>query len=289
MSVAQPNILLAFTDASGSSITNDGSLGTAWSVGHGAETTDWIRHSTSGLYNGYLESLTQNGSGQTWIQPAGTAPSGALEAINFLMAFRITSFSSLAYLLSPNGSSNGDAQAWASAPAGSGDFDLNARFLNNGGAAINMTAVLALTFGTDYVLSGSLDPSTATATQARFKLGAASVDAPATANWNTFGLNASWPWGMRQNGFDNYFGWKGRNHAFVYQRGGTFWSSSDLGSINSNPTTFITGWPGGGGGGGATRGMPFGHQGTAFNGGRVFTGILNRSRSWLPQLNSCSA
>lgn len=37
--------------------------------------------------------------------------------------------------------------------------------------------------------------------------------------------------------------------------------------------------------GGSTRGMPFGHEGTAFNGGRALTGILKRS-IWLPQLRS---
>jgi hypothetical protein len=34
---------------------------------------------------------------------------------------------------------------------------------------------------------------------------------------------------------------------------------------------------GGGGGGGTTRGTPFGHRGTAFNGGRTFHGIINKA------------
>jgi hypothetical protein len=38
-------------------------------------------------------------------------------------------------------------------------------------------------------------------------------------------------------------------------------------------------------GGAATRGTPFGHRGTAFNGGRSFNGILQRSL-WLPQRHS---
>lgn len=38
-----------------------------------------------------------------------------------------------------------------------------------------------------------------------------------------------------------------------------------------------------GGGGGTTRGTPFGHRGTAFNGGRTFHGIIQRLGLWLPQ------
>jgi hypothetical protein len=41
----------------------------------------------------------------------------------------------------------------------------------------------------------------------------------------------------------------------------------------------------GGGGGGSTRGTPFGHKGTAFNGGRALHGIIQRA-IWLPQPHS---
>lgn len=35
-----------------------------------------------------------------------------------------------------------------------------------------------------------------------------------------------------------------------------------------------------------TRGTPFGHRGTAFNGGRTFHGIINREAAWQARLNS---
>lgn len=41
-----------------------------------------------------------------------------------------------------------------------------------------------------------------------------------------------------------------------------------------------------GGSGGTSRGTPFGHRGTAFNGGRTFNGILQREIAWQARLNS---
>lgn len=46
------------------------------------------------------------------------------------------------------------------------------------------------------------------------------------------------------------------------------------GSAGGQCITHVAYEDAGGGGGGATRGMPFGHGGTAFNGGRVFQGVL---------------
>jgi hypothetical protein len=58
-----------------------------------------------------------------------------------------------------------------------------------------------------------------------------------------------------------------------------------LSAATAGYVAFLVRVPVAGAGGGATRGKPFGHVGTAFNGGRTFSGIIGKERLWQPRRN----
>lgn len=250
MAVAQPDFLLVFNESSGASVNNYGTAGGTYAVdAQAAETTDYTRTSSGGSYgslNGYLTSLTDSGADQVWLSTSATAPGAALETINFMIAFRLTGYTqNNSRLIGPNlDATDGGVSIFIVNPSGGGDYDLDAQF--KAGNTVSMTTITGLTFGTDYILSGSIDVSTPTACQARFKLGANAVNSPATVSMNTFTFENAWPYLLRRSDFTNYFGIRGRLNAFAWQRGGTAWSSTDLGDVNSNPSGNIAGWPSGG-------------------------------------------
>jgi hypothetical protein len=248
MAVARPNHLLVFNESSGTAVTQYGTASAGYSIQNtGTSPTNWEWFSGAGLYlnNGYLQGKTASGSGMPYLSSAATVPSAALANINVMAAFRVTGFSSGVGIICAENGGDGDVKIQANTAVGTGDYDLFCRFTNDGSAEIS-TTFSDLSFTNDYILSMSLDATTPTAVQARFKLGAGSVVAPATANWNSFGMRATWPYIWRRNDLPTDLAPLGRIYAFAYGRGQTVWSATDLGDINTDPDAAITGWPGAG-------------------------------------------
>jgi hypothetical protein len=247
MAVAQPNHLLVFNESSGTSVTQYGTASAGYTIQQGTSPTNWEWFNGAGPYlnNGYLQGKTTGGSANMpYLSSAATAPSAALANTNVMAAFRITGYSDgIGIICSQNGTNDGDARI--SVVTGTSDFDLVCLFNHDGDVPITNTFT-GLSFGVDYIVSMSLDASVATAVQARFKLGADSVVTPATANWNSFALRATWPYIWRRNDFTTNFAPLGRIYAFAYGRGQAAWSAADLADINSDPAATIGGWPGGG-------------------------------------------
>lgn len=245
MAVAQPNHLLVFNESSGTTVTQYGTLASGYTIQQGTSPTNWEWFNGAGPYlsNGYLQGKTTGGSSSMpYLSSAATAPSAALANINVMAAFRVTGYSDgIGIICSQNGTNDGDARI--SVVTGTGDFDLVCLFDHDGNAPIS-TTFTGLSFGVNYIVAMSLDVSTPTAVQARFKLGAGSVVSPATANWNSFGMRATWPYIWRRNDFTTNLAPLGRIYAFAYGRGQTVWSSTDLGDITAAPDSAITGWPG---------------------------------------------
>jgi hypothetical protein len=251
VAITQPNFLHVFDEASGSTVQNFGSTSGSYTAQHGVETTNWARHSTGGPYgHGYFESKTDAGSGMTYLSTAATTPGPGLHQMNFCVGFRVTSFSNGAcYLLAPtNDTTDGGCRIALSNLSG-GTFSLDAYF--NAGNSASMTQVTGLATGVDHIIACSVDVTTATAVQARFKVNALAATAPATVNMNTFSFEDAHPQIMRRADFNNYYGLVGRVNIFVGQRGTvgsvTPWDATDLGTITGNPASAFATWLGGGG------------------------------------------
>lgn len=252
MAVEQPDHLHVMNETSGTAITQYGTADAGYSVQQGTSPTNWEWHQGAGPYtnNGYFESKTRTTANMPYLATSATTPGVGFQNLGLMIAFYITDYNAATggILVAPNGASViGDVLVTVGAPGGSGDFDLICQFSHSGSGSISNT-FSALAYSTNYILSMSLDVSTVSAVQARFKLGAGSVQTPATQDWTSYGLLDSWPRILRRQDFTDELGIIGRINAFAYTRGGTLWSATDLGDINSNPATAITGWPSGGGG-----------------------------------------
>lgn len=242
MTIINPDFLLIFNETSGTTATNYGSQTGGYTIQQGTSPTDYTWNPGAGSYDGYLDIKTKSTSSMPYLTTAATTPGTTLEAMNFAIGFELDSFSSSGYLLG-TGSSSYNFRARAVAPTVGGDFNLEVNLSTTNGFKTH--TFTALTFGTFYALSASYDPSTIAATQVMSKLGAAATIVESTYNDTASTLLNEWPrLGMHE--FDFTAGLDGRLHYFAWQRGGAAWSSTDLTNINSNPKSYLTGWPGGG-------------------------------------------
>lgn len=255
MAVAQPDILLVLNDSSGTTVTNDGTVATDASVGHGVENTDWAWHPGEGSLNGWWESLDQDGSDQAWITMTGIALSNTLTHLWSALAFNITSWdtraSSRGYIIGGTNTNEvaGGLVFRVGAPTSTGDFDLTV-FCRDISFSIEQTITFAdLSFSTDYSIVAALDATTASAHVLKAKLDSGSVQSSASANRTggaVWGNNGGYI--GRSIDYTNYYGFIGKVYFYAHDRG-VLLSDADMASINSDPS-IITGWPGGGGGGG---------------------------------------
>jgi hypothetical protein len=251
--VDTPSFLMKMTQSSGATLANSGTNGGSFAVtNHDSsaevEGTDFSWHAGAGPYsNGYLQSTTNKGVKQVWLSTSATAPSGTLENMNVAIGFRVDSggFQNNRFDPLDCSSSNGGFAMSFKGAVGGGDFDMDTwSVTNSGSGTISATTFpTGLLFATDYIFAMSLDVTTggAAAVQARFKFGGNAVQSPATADWTTFTLESAWPYFLRSRTLSNYFGMTGRVNFIALQRGGNAWSSSDLGTITSDPTQ-IPGW-----------------------------------------------
>lgn len=269
MSVPQPTHLLIFNEASGTSITNYGTQGTAFGIGAGSSPTDYQWHQDGTTANGfldddaasYLDGKTKTGGNQPYINNGGATPSSVLETINAAIGFMVrgSNLTTGRAGLVCGGGVNYDVSIYVRAPSGGGDFDLQVRVETPSTYGNNYT-ITGLSYNTEYRLAVSVEIlGSEPKIQVRYKLdGNATVTPTAEQSggttWSAYNpyLNCD-----RTSGFTTYGGVDGKYHYFAYQRGGTAWTSTELGNINSDPAGTITGWPAGGGG---TDPMLFGAQ-----------------------------
>lgn len=246
-----PQILLAMTQTSGSNITNYGSGGGTFPIQAGAtENTDfrWVGGS-------YLEYQTRYEGGGASTQPyttlGGLALGTTFSHIYVAMKFRITSYDSgvlnQGHLCWPaTGGGDGGIGVRLVAPSGGGDFDLYCKGETASLFPIGTHTFTALTFGTDYSLCVVADLTSNTAVQMKFLLDAGTVQKPATTNPGGDSWSTDAGYLDRRGDFDKYGGVVGRLYYFVHGRG-TLLSDGDMGTANSSPSSFFTGWPSGGG------------------------------------------
>jgi hypothetical protein len=259
MAVAQPDFLLVFNESSGTAVTNYGTQASGYTIqGSGSSPTDyeWNQQALSPTA-GYLDLKTVGGGSANlpYLTTAATAPSTGQQPLCLAIGFKIDGWDTVltrSYLVS-----SGPAQVTAGfcltvqPPAGSGDFDLHLEFRTGGGfgwGVGNRRVMSALTFGTLYQLAACGEFSGADMTL-RYKLNSNAVITPAAQSNGSDGLSAVWPYlnNAQYEGFNDYGGINGQLYYFALDRNGAVWSDTDLGDINSNPATAITGWPTSGG------------------------------------------
>jgi hypothetical protein len=245
MPVAQPTHLLIFNEASGTTVTNAGTHGTNYVIQQGTSPThyEWVQQAQTPT-GGYLDSKVNSGSNMPYMTVGGAAQSSTIATINCALGFWLDAIASPRTDLVTDGSHG--LRVRAAPPAGSGNFDLQVRVATTSDFLVTQT-YSALSFGTFYQLALSVDVTTIAAAQMRIKLGAGSVQTPATGNFSG-GQSYTTPQPLlgAENGFTDATGVDGRYYYFAYQRGGTAWASADLDDINADPSASITGWPGGG-------------------------------------------
>lgn len=245
-----PDFLHVFAEASGTAVAQYGTVSGSYAIN--ASSTGYSRVASGGIWSGagYVAGSGVNTTVLALATAAAT-PGGGIQTINVAAAFRLVSLNdSQAYIVAP-GLSTADGDVRIAAAAAGGGFDLTVLFNHTGGTGTAGITFAGLAFNTDYQLAASLNVSTLTAVVARAKLGSGAVQTSASANYTSFDMSDAWPRLLHRYDFQppsGAFGFDGRLHYFAYERGGTALSDTDLTDLNSNPTAFITGWPGGGGG-----------------------------------------
>lgn len=248
--VAQPDWLLVFNETSGTNVTNYGATTGSYTLQDDptapamAPTTDYVWHSNTGPFKGYLESKTKNSFAMPWLATTATAPSATLETINVAIAFLIRSVdnNSCRLVSASNNPSDGGVFIQTNSPAGSGDFDLEVKFSHDGSQSILKT-FSALSFNAVHQVAACIDVSGGlSAITGRYKLNAGTVQTNSTT-WTSNSFEAAWPRLLRRSDFTKYYGLDGNIYYFACDRGGTAWSSGDLDAINASPAGALTGWP----------------------------------------------
>lgn len=239
MAVAQPNHLLVFGESSGTSITNYGTISTVYTIGGGTSPTDYAWNTNADPALSYLETKQEDTANNPGMSTAATAPSGVLNTINLAIKFQPTTTAGAGthFLL------YSDKGAFVYIQNTAGTYSLFLEFRDVFTQGATYTVATGLSYGVDHILVASIDVTTNTASQPRYKLDGNAVVTPTAFNLdNSFGTE----WPVISRGFINTGeGVKSRYYWMAYQRGGTAWTSSDLDSIYASPS-FITGWPGGG-------------------------------------------
>ena len=254
MAVAQPDILLVFNEASGTAVTNYGSLsGGGYAIqGPGSSPTDyaWSPQAlspTGGLLD--VKNPGNNSANMPYLTTAATAPSSAKHdcsvAVGFVLDARDSGLSRSYILTGPAAGQRPPFVLWARAPTGGGDFDLLLDAKTSGGFGFSGEVVAtALTHGTLYKFSAAFYYSGGNVS-CRYKLGASAV---VTLGPTSDGADTTYPaWPVLLGGFmeafSTYGGIDGQLYYYAFERAGTAWTDTDLGDINSNPAASITGWP----------------------------------------------
>lgn len=242
MAVSQPTHLLVFNETSGTNVTNYGTNGTVYTIQAGSSPTnyEWSQQSLSPTA-GLLDVKTKSGTNMPYLSTAASAFANTLTTVNFAVGFKLDSIPAYRAYFHDHPTANG-TRVYAREPTGGGDFDLYAftGTTAGGGQSYSWTA---LSFGTLYQLALSFDCSTPSATQIRFKLNSDATIEPATVNTTGQELTTTHGYILRDEGFTDVGSMDGKIYYWVYQRGGTAWTSTDLGDINSDPAANIGGWP----------------------------------------------
>lgn len=248
MAVAQPTHLLIFNETSGANITNYGTVSTVYAIQQGSATThyEWVQQAQTPT-GGYIDLKQKGGANMPWMATAATAFANTLTTLNFAIGFTVDSLEGIVgnNFVSHPDANEGDVFVNVVGPSAGGDFDITMALNSNNGSSSGPTHTFTgLTFGTFYRIAASLDVSSPATATGRFKLGSNATVTPATTNMTSQNMGTSHPWFNRARDFTNYGGHDGRFYYIAYQRGGTPWSSTDLGDINTDPSAAITGWPG---------------------------------------------
>lgn len=243
MSVAQPTHLLIFAEASGTSITNYGTAGTAFTIQQGTSPTNYAWHPGAGPFStGYYEGITNNGATMPYATTTGTI-SGTLQSRKFACGFQVQSLDNTIASILGRGVSEHGMRVRANSPAGAGDFDLTIQFDSVNFNQTRVLTIAALTFNTNYFLASQLKASTPTVTEIRAKLNSASVVTSGTQDWSGDTLDTEQIQPFLPDSFTNIRGFDGFCYYLAYGVGGADWSDTDFADINSDPVHTLGGWP----------------------------------------------
>jgi hypothetical protein len=251
MAVAQPDFLHIFNNASGTTPTQYGSQASGYVIQAGTSPTnyEWNPQAQTPT-GGFLDVKTKQGGSIPYMTTAAAAPGAALETVNMAIAFKVDSVDAAvggSFLVGGAGGGQALTRFRATPPAGGGDFDLDLQMETSGSFGYSPLVVAsALTFGSFYQFACSIQIVTGDM-QLRYKLGSNATVTPAAQSGGADSYTNNWPAlnVALQSGFSTYGGLDGQYYYFAYQRGGTHWSSADLGDINSDPSAAFTGfWPG---------------------------------------------
>ena len=251
MTIDTPKHLLICNESSGSSITNYGSAGTAYTVNRGSSGTDYKWHNGAGSYDGYYEGVTAGGSSTPYGTTTGTQ-STTPATVCFAAGFRLASplNNSVATIFGFGATDLGNGIRVRCVDDGAGGFDLIPYLSSTTGASVSCTlAASGLTFNTDYFVSGMVDFGDITNVAMRCKLsGNAVVPGSGTGNWTGELFTVDQPTFAAT--YDdvansNIRGLTGFIYYWAYWLGGNAFSDTDMANINTSPKTYIPNWPGG--------------------------------------------
>jgi hypothetical protein len=276
MPLAQPKIMFVFDQASGKTVANYGSAGTAAinSAVQCIENTDFAWVAGASPLLSYLSLITKDSSPATSSQPfidltgytLGTTFTHIYTAVGFRLTSLDTTIFNEGYLSHPKNGAQGGFKLRVT-PNGGG-FDLFCHWESQNFNTVGENTFTGLSFGTDYRVVAYCDPTNTAAVVTKFLLDGGSVIAPATTNPGSDIWDTDVGWIDRRHDFAVYGGVVARLYYWVHDRGVAL-ADADMAAINSDPSTAWTGWPSSG----STRGEPF-NGGTAFNSGRTFAGII---------------
>jgi hypothetical protein len=247
-------VMLIFNESSGTSITNYGSASNPVVETEAGGTAQYNWQTDQGSYDGYLQIQEDQGSNQTIVDlSALTLPTEG----DINMAFGVavheydTRVSSIGYLhsMSPDDTSKGGVQMDVDEPTTGGgspnDFNLILTATDDDNTVATTDVVFQdLTFSTFYQIALHVDSSTGTL---RVKLDSGtpvngtSAGFPSTNAWFGHGGKIG-----RGNSFAHYYGIKADLYYWYEDRGTDIaWSDTDLSNVNSDPQTYLSGWPSG--------------------------------------------
>lgn len=239
MSVLKPKYLLRFAGA-GTTLTSDGTAGGSFTLVQGATPTNFTQTAAAGTYDGQYNGKTNNSSAMPYGTTTGTQ-TGVLEAISFHCKFLLRSCdNSVAAILGRGDSSKGMRVRALTNGAG---FDLNVRVDSSLFGQMREINFLALTFNTAYSFSATFKTSTPTVCEIRAKLNAGTVQTSTTQDWDGDTLDTEQITFAKPDDFTDIRGFDGTMDDWAYWRGVEL-SDTDLGDLNTNAKTTITGWPG---------------------------------------------
>jgi hypothetical protein len=256
VAVGTPDFLHVFNNTSGTTPTHYGTQASGYVIQGGTDPTNysWSQQSLSPTA-GYLDVKTKTGGSIPYLTTAATGPGSALETLNMAIGTWVDDYDTAvggSFIVGGAGGSQTTCRLRAIAPASttSGKFDLELQTQTAGGfgyAPFTVATDLDLATLVKFAMSVEI---TGGNMQLRYKVNSNAVQTPAAQSGGADSYGNHWPAlnVALQSGFSTYGGLDGRYYYFAFQRGGTFWSSTDLDDINTDPSAALGGWPSGGGG-----------------------------------------